>query len=132
MDNFTIYVVCILLCWLIVPVFYAIWKWIELRCFSYEVSNERIRIHRGVLSRRIDSIELYRVKDVTFIQPFLMRVVGIGNVVLSTSDTVAPLVTIHGVPNAAELREKILHATDQMRDRKGVREMDFAQHALQS
>lgn len=130
-TNFKTYLVCLLLCWLIVPVFYAVWKWIELRCFKYEISNQRIRLHRGVLSRRVDSIELYRIKDATFVQPFLMRLVGIGNVVLSTSDTVSPGLLIHGVRNAEELREKIVHATDMLRDLKGVREVDFAAHRLQ-
>ena len=122
--------ICFLLCWLIIPIFYAVWKWLDLKCFRYEISDQRIRLHRGVLSRRIDSIELYRIKDVTFEQPISMRLVGIGNVVLSTSDTVTPGLTIYGVPNAETLREKILQATDRLRDRKGVREMDFSQHAV--
>jgi uncharacterized membrane protein YdbT with pleckstrin-like domain len=130
-TNFTIYFVCLLLCWLIVPIFYAIWKWIELRCFKYEVTNRRIRLHRGVLSRRIDSIELYRIKDATFIQSLLMRLVGIGDVVLITSDTDTPRLVIHGVPNAEHLREQIIQATDQIRDVKGVREIDFAEHRVQ-
>ena len=129
-TNFNTYLVCLLLCWLVLPIFYAIWKWIELRCFRYEVSNQRIRLHRGVLSRRVDSIELYRVKDATFVQPFLMRLVGIGNVVLSSSDTVSPVLLIHGVQDAEQLREKIVRATDVLRDLKGVREIDFAEHRL--
>jgi uncharacterized membrane protein YdbT with pleckstrin-like domain len=129
-TNFTTYLVCVLLCWLVVPIFYAIWKWIELRCFRYEITNRRIRLHRGVLSRRIDSVELYRVKDATFVQPFLMRLVGIGDVVLSTSDTDTPTLVIHGVANAEQLREKIIRATDLLRDVKGVREIDMAEHNL--
>jgi uncharacterized membrane protein YdbT with pleckstrin-like domain len=129
-TNGGVYLLCLLFCWLIVPIFYAGWKWLELRCFRYEVSDQRIRLHRGVFSRRTDSIELYRVKDVTFVQPFSMRMVGIGNVVLSTSDAVTPGLVIHGVPDAETLREKILQATDRIRDRKGVREMDFSEHAV--
>lgn len=129
-THFGLYLVCALTFWLAVPLVYAIWKWIELSCFRYEITDQRIRFHRGVLSRRTESIELYRVKDVTFVQPFSMRLVGIGNVELTTSDVETPLLVIHGVPNAQELREQILQATDRIRDRKGVREMDFAQHAL--
>jgi uncharacterized membrane protein YdbT with pleckstrin-like domain len=129
-TNFTTYLVCVLLCWLVVPIFYAIWKWIELRCFRYEITNRRIRLHRGVLSRRIDSIELYRIKDATFVQSFLMRLVGIGDVALATSDTETPSLVVHGVANAEQLREKIIRATDQLRDVKGVREIDMTEHNL--
>jgi uncharacterized membrane protein YdbT with pleckstrin-like domain len=78
-----------------------------------------------VFSRRTDSLELYRVKDASFVQPFVMRLVGIGNVELETSDATTPVVVIRGVPDADSLREKILGAVDAVRDRKGVREVDF-------
>jgi uncharacterized membrane protein YdbT with pleckstrin-like domain len=131
-TNFGVYLACTVLCILIIPVFYAIWKWIELRCFRYEITDQRIRFHRGVFSRRTDSIELYRIKDVTFVQPFLMRLVGIGNVELTTSDDTTPHLTLRGIPGAEALREKLLQATDRIRDRKGVREMDFSQHPPRS
>jgi hypothetical protein len=78
-----------------------------------------------VFSRRTDSLELYRVKDASFVQPFVMRLVGIGNVELETSDATTPVVVIRGVPDGDSLRERILVAVDAVRDRKGVREVDF-------
>ena len=79
---------------------------------------------QGVFSRRTDSLELYRVKDASFVQPFVMRLVGIGIVELETSDATTPVLQIRGVPDADALRERILKAVDAVRDRKGVRELD--------
>jgi uncharacterized membrane protein YdbT with pleckstrin-like domain len=121
-TNFWPFVLCLL----VIPIPWAIWRWLETRMFSYEVTDQRIRIRQGVFSRRTDSLELYRVKDASFVQPFVMRLVGIGNVALETSDSSNPLLVIRGVPDADALRERILKAVDVIRDRKGVREVDFS------
>jgi uncharacterized membrane protein YdbT with pleckstrin-like domain len=121
-TNFWPFVLCLL----VIPIPWAFWRWLSTRAFTYEVTNERIRIRQGVFSRRTDSLELYRVKDASFLQPFVMRLVGIGNVELETSDSTNPYLMIRGVPDADALRERILKAVDAVRDRKGVREVDFA------
>jgi uncharacterized membrane protein YdbT with pleckstrin-like domain len=121
-TNFWPFVLCIF----VIPIPWAIWRWLSTRCFAYEVSNQRIRVRQGVFSRRTDSLELYRVKDASFVQPFVMRLVGIGNVEVETSDSTTPVLVVRGVPDADRLREQILKAVDVVRDRKGVREVDFS------
>jgi uncharacterized membrane protein YdbT with pleckstrin-like domain len=121
-TNFWAFAACLL----VVPIPWAIWRWLATRSYSYEVTTERVRIRQGVFNRRTDSLELYRVKDAAFVQPFVMRLVRIGNVELETSDSTTPLLLIRGVPDADALRERILKAVDAVRDRKGVREVDFS------
>jgi uncharacterized membrane protein YdbT with pleckstrin-like domain len=126
-TNLGTYVVCTLLFFLVVPVFYAIWCWIVTRCFRYNVSDQRIRITQGVFNKRTDSIELYRVKDVVLLQPLFLRLFGLGNVELRTSDKTSPLLTMNAVPEPEALREKILLAAEARRDAKGVRELDVSE-----
>ena len=126
-TNLGVYIVCALLFFLVVPVFYAIWRWIVTRCFRYAVSDQRIRVTQGVFNKRTDSIELYRVKDVVLLEPFGLRLYGLGNVELRTSDMTSPLLTMHAVPDPAALREKILLAAEARRDTKGVRELDVSE-----
>jgi uncharacterized membrane protein YdbT with pleckstrin-like domain len=127
-TNLGTYVLCALLFFLVVPIFYALWRWFETRCHRYAVSDQRIRITQGVLSKRTDSIELYRVKDVILLQPFWLRLFGLGHVELRTSDMTSPLLTLEAVPDAASLREKILIAAEARRDLKRVRELDVSEH----
>ena len=127
LTNLGIYVVCGLTFFLIVPLFYAIWKWIETRCHRYVVSDQRIRETEGVFNKRTDSTELYRVKDVVLLQPFGLRMFGLGNVELLSSDASSPLISLSAVPNPVDLREKILLAAEARRDAKGVRELDVAE-----
>jgi uncharacterized membrane protein YdbT with pleckstrin-like domain len=72
---------------------------IKVWCISYEISSEEIRMDSGILSRRHDFIELYRVKDYAVDQPFLYRLFGLGYLTLYTSDRTDPvfiLKVIHG------------------------------------
>lgn len=127
LTNLGTYVVCGLTFFLIVPLFYAIWKWIETGCHHYVVSDQRIRETEGVFNKRTDSTELYRVKDVVLLQPFGLRMFGRGNVELRSSDLSTPLLLLHAVPNPVDLREKILLAAEARRDAKGVRELDVTE-----
>jgi uncharacterized membrane protein YdbT with pleckstrin-like domain len=118
------------LCLLVIPIPYAIWRYVATRCFTYEVTTQSLHIRQGVFSRRTDSLLMYRVKDASFVQPFVMRLVGIGNVELQTSDTTTPFLVIRGVPDADALRLRIMKAVDAARDRKGVRELDVSDRVL--
>ena len=125
--NLGLYVVCGLFFFLVVPLFYALWRWIETRCHRYVVSDQRIRESEGVFNKRTDSTELYRVKDVVLLQPFGLRMFGLGNVELRSSDTSTPLLVLEAVPDPSALREKILLAAEARRDAKGVRELDVTE-----
>jgi len=129
-TNLGLYIVCALTFFLVIPVFYAIWRWIDTRSHRYSVTDQRVRVTQGVLNKRTDSIELYRVKDVVLLEPFGLRLFGLGNVELRTSDMTSPLLVLRAVPGAAALREKVLIAAEARRDVKGVREMDVSERFM--
>ena len=126
-TNLGTYVLCAICFFLVVPVFYALWRYVVTRCFRYVVSDQRVRVAQGVFNKRTDSIELYRVKDVVLLQPLGLRLFGLGNVELRTSDMTSPLLVLHAVPDPAALREKVLLAAEARRDAKGVRELDVSE-----
>lgn len=119
--NLHIYLVCALLCWLVIPIFYALVKWIELRSRRYELTTQRIRIRQGVFSKRTDELELYRVKDATLLEPFWQRMFGVGNIVITTNDESTPSIVLEALPDSAATREKLRTAIEACRERKRVR-----------
>jgi uncharacterized membrane protein YdbT with pleckstrin-like domain len=119
--NLHIYLLCALFCWLVIPIFYALAKWIQLRSRHYELTTQRVRIRQGVFSKRTDELELYRVKDSTVFEPFWQRLFGLGNIIITTNDTSTPSLTLEALPNAADTREKLRAAIEECRDRKHVR-----------
>jgi uncharacterized membrane protein YdbT with pleckstrin-like domain len=142
-TNFGTYFICLLLAagvgaawWfnrdqplilagLAVPGLWAIGRWIGTQCHRYEVTSERIKITTGLLSRRTQEIELYRVRDYTLVEPFWLRLVGCGNVVLATADRSTPNLVLQAVPHAATLKDQIRTHTERMRQIRGVRDLEI-------
>ena len=111
---------------MLVPLVVALSRYLVLKYFRYRVTTERVGLSRGVLTKRTDSIELYRVKDTTLIEPFFLRMFGLADVVLNSSDRTTPLLVLHAVPNGLALREQIRANVERLRVQKSVREVDFA------
>jgi uncharacterized membrane protein YdbT with pleckstrin-like domain len=118
------------LCVLIIPIPWALWRALATRNTRYEVTTQRLKTTRGVFNRMTDDIELYRVKDTHFQQTFWQRMVGIGDIVLSTSDTSTPVVTLADIKDAESVRERIRGLVEQRRDAKQVRELDVGHEAI--
>lgn len=123
-DNAFSYIFLFLISFLIVPIFIIFWKWLSTRANITELTNERIIKRTGVLNKQIDEVELYRVKDYRVEKPLSLRVFGLSNVKLITSDELVPIVTIRAVSNGEALRNTIRNIVEQRRDEKGVREFD--------
>ncbi|MBK6999887.1 MAG: PH domain-containing protein [Rhodoferax sp.] len=129
MTNLGAYAVCGLLTLTVIgAVFaipYAIWKYLVVKCQRYELTSQRLKIHSGVFNKRMEEIELYRVKDTKFDQPLLFRLFGLGNVTLVSSDVTTPVVFIHGIQDAQQLRERIRTLVENCREQKRVRVGEF-------
>jgi len=100
---------------------YAFIRWLLNRFRVYEVTTERIRLTNGILTRRTDELELYRVKDATLVEPLATRMFGCGNIVVTTNDATTPTLEIICVRGASELREQMRQNIEACRDRKRVR-----------
>lgn len=110
---------------LILPVAYALWRYLTVRCLTFELTTERLRITQGVINQNIDEVELYRVKDMVVDRKWWMRLTGLGSLHLKTSDRSLPEVEIPAIRGCIDLREKLRSRVEFMRDKKRVREMDF-------
>lgn len=110
---------------LVIPVIYMIWRYLVVRTQIFELTNERLRITRGVINQTIDEIELYRIKDTQMVRPWWMRLTGLASITMETSDRTMPTFVIPAVAGGHEMRELLRRQVELQRDRKRVREMDF-------
>ena len=83
------------------------WRVALLRSHHYRVSNQRIVIESGVLSKRIDEVDMRAVEDIEFRQRFLQRLLGIGEIAIVAADKEMGRVRLLGVENPREIRELI-------------------------
>lgn len=114
-----------LLCLLVIPIPWALWKWLQVKARTYRVTTERLLTTSGVLSKTTDSLELYRVKDIRVTQPFLLRFFGLENVELTTSDSSSPLVVVDCIPESVKLGDILRRQVEACRVTKRVREVDL-------
>jgi uncharacterized membrane protein YdbT with pleckstrin-like domain len=124
-KNFGVYILCALFCWLIVPIFIALARYLQTKNKIYELTSERLKITEGIFSKVTDTLELYRVKDIETRQPFLYRLFGMENIQMNTSDTSSPFIFIEAIPHTVGLADKIRNQVEIIRQQKGVREIDI-------
>jgi membrane protein YdbS with pleckstrin-like domain len=124
-KNFGVYFICGLLCWLIVPIFFALVYYLKTRCKVFELTTQRLKITSGVFTKVTETLELYRVKDIETRQPFFSRMVGIENVQMTTSDVSSPLVLIDAVPSSVGFADKLRNQVEIIRQQKRVRAIDI-------
>ena len=123
--NTLVFIVCALLVWLVVPLFVAIWKWLVVRNIRYELTTERIRLREGVLNKRLDEVELYRVRDYRLEQPFYIRIFSLGHITIRTTDTSNPVIVLRAIANSEHVLELVRRHVEECRARKNVRALDM-------
>jgi uncharacterized membrane protein YdbT with pleckstrin-like domain len=111
-------------CLLLVPIPFAVWKWLETRNTIYNLSDQRLKFTRGVLTKTTEDLELYRVRDTKFEQGFFERMVGLGRIQLFTTDESSPSIVLPYIEDAEAVREKIRGLVEARRDAKRVRYLD--------
>jgi uncharacterized membrane protein YdbT with pleckstrin-like domain len=92
----------------------------------YRVTTRRIVVETGILSKRLEQIDLYRIHDYTVHRPFAQRLMGTGNIELKTFDKTTPELEIFGIKtDVVSLYERLRRATEQDKAGRGVRMIDY-------
>lgn len=106
---------------LLFPFLAAGWVALSNRFRIYDITTQRIRVTNGIFTRKTEETELYRVRDITFVQPFIQRFFGSGNIILTTTDANSTVLILEAVPCATELRDELRKHIEMCRDQKRVR-----------
>ena len=103
------------------------WKWLDNMASKYEITEERLIVRRGIISKSIDEIELYRIKDVRIDFSIINQLAGIGRITISSSDetTRDGDLVLGGIERAQERRETLRRLVDAARQKRRVREIDM-------
>jgi membrane protein YdbS with pleckstrin-like domain len=86
----------------------------------YEVSPDRIEWSRGILDRRVDNIDMFRVIDLKMRRSVIDCIFGIGTVGLITTDKTDPEFEFEKVHRPRELYDIIKRASLEADRRTGV------------
>ena len=118
---------------LLVIVTLGLWlipRWWHRGSKLYRVTTRRIVVETGVLSKRLEQIDLYRIADYTVDRPFFQRMLGTGNLLLKTFDKSTPELQVREIKtDVVALYEKLRVATEAEKAKRGVRMIDYESRA---
>jgi hypothetical protein len=94
--------------------------WLESLSTTYEITTQRVRVERGLLSKNKESVELFRIDHFDLVKPLGMRLVGQCLLHLRSSDSSFPAVIIFGVPKLEALADTLRECSLRERTRRRV------------
>ena len=96
----------------------------QLKSIRYEVSTDRIEFTRGIFSRQIDNLDMFRVVDMKLHRSLLDCLVGVGTVTLMTKDETDPVFEFEKVAQPKKLYDIIKRASLDADRKQGVIHLD--------
>ncbi len=92
---------------------------------KYILTNERIKIVHGMLSRQVENYELVRIQDIDFKQNVGERVLGIGDIFIRGHDPSTPVITLRNVTSPEDVYETLRRAWMESRKRHGLQFREY-------
>jgi len=124
-SNMATYGLCLLGFWMIIPVFIALWRYWITDTTEYKVTVQRAFVKTGIFNKKIEEVELYRIKDYSLDKPWFLRLFQLANLRMVTSDNSLPILNFRAIPSGESVRNKIRVKVEKLRTDKNIREVDF-------
>jgi hypothetical protein len=86
----------------------------------YRITTQRIKRERGLLSKKQESLELFRIDHFEFLKPFGMRLLGYAELHLFSSDAEFNSFYVYGVRNLEAISETLRECQLRERTRRGL------------
>ncbi len=109
---------------ILIGLLFILIPYFNLKRIRYRITNYRIDFERGLMSKTIDTLELWHVEDIKFHQSFFDRLFGVGTITIVSHDTTTPQLTIHGLPHPRPLFDSLKQRIIAVKRQRGVIKMD--------
>jgi uncharacterized membrane protein YdbT with pleckstrin-like domain len=110
--------------WMLLPIllgaFLLVSVWMKTKGVRWKVTSRRIEREAGLLSKRVDTIELWRIRDVEYRQSLLDRMFGVSSLVVTAHDGVSPVLVIRGMPASRASYDSLMSAVMEARQQRGI------------
>jgi membrane protein YdbS with pleckstrin-like domain len=94
------------------------------RSVRYTLTAQRLEIERGLLGKRYESVDLWRVRDLVLEQTVVERLRGVGRITVYSSDQVEPVLGIGPLASARPLFDRLRDAVAAARKEARVVPLD--------
>lgn len=104
----------------VVVVMRVVYKALQLKSTRYDLSPDRIEWARGIFSRKVDNIDMFRVIDIKLRRSLLDCLLGIGSVTLFTKDETDPIFEFEKISHPRVVYDLIKNASLAADRKQGV------------
>ena len=84
-----------------------LYSWLVRLNTEYRLFQDSLEVESGIISRRVENIQLFRVRDLGLAQSILNRIVGVGDIIVTSTDQSAPHYRIRGVEDPRQVYEQL-------------------------
>lgn len=99
------------------------YRYLYIRNIRYVVTDEIIRVTRGIFFKRTDQVELFRVKDYILEQPFVLQIFRLMDLCLKSTDPENPVIWLRGIPYS-DLVDRLREHVQQARQHNRIYEIN--------
>jgi uncharacterized membrane protein YdbT with pleckstrin-like domain len=86
----------------------------------YRVTDRNIDYEVGLFSKRIETLQLWRVHDLDFRQSFMERLLGIATINVFTKDVTDPILVLRGLPASRDIFDRLKDAAELARQQRVI------------
>lgn len=90
------------------------------RTHRYTITSERVTIEHGLLAKVLESVEVFRIKDVKVRKSVAQRVRGRGDLMILSVDLSAPRIVLESIERPDEICDKLRRLVAETRQRLGI------------
>lgn len=108
----------IILAGLVLPIGFALWKYFEINSIRLKITDQRLILHEGILNKKTNETELYRVRDSSIEEPFFYRMFGCGNISIYTTDEADATLHFKAYKKPHWLKDQVRNYSEACRQKK--------------
>ncbi|HUZ59328.1 MAG TPA: PH domain-containing protein [Hanamia sp.] len=101
----------------------GLYKYFLIISSTFYLTDQQLIIQRGVFTKTVNYLELYRIKDILVEQPFWMKALGLMNITLLSFDKEESLLVLKGI-KISDLPQSIRNHVQECRQRNKVLTID--------
>jgi membrane protein YdbS with pleckstrin-like domain len=90
------------------------------KSIRYKITERTIDYELGVLTRRVETLQLWRVQDLDLRQTLMDRLLGVAEIRIFTKDASDPEIVLRGLPASREIFEALKNAAELSRQQRVV------------
>ena len=95
----------------------------------YKLTEEKLIVESGFLSKKEEEVRLYRIVDFTLKRPLSQRIFGLGTIHCCTGDKSTPEFDILKIKKSRWVKETISDLVEKQRDAKRITAREFLEGA---